>query len=278
MLFGKPIEKERLQKILEQVKNDTDDFGWLSGVYLFGRPLVIHEHFFQVFGLEGGIFMAKLFYEQQTVKKPEGEDWTKLSVTELENLTFMSYRKLLALSKEFVRPGLLNVRQKRETRETWYRLDITKMAIHMLETLIERQDEDSSRVRVRRAIDNNINTKSNKNTNIESTVTLSKNDSGKQEFSWPAYLDQMSKDKRRHIRLIALYWEAKNIRFTTSAAAEVAMKRHLRDASTLSKFSPDELKHAVAYRKEKYPNIDWTLGTLFKILTSVSTDELKEYS
>jgi hypothetical protein len=85
-------------------------------------------------------------------------------------------------------------------------------------------------------------------------------------FVWAEYLEKMANDSRRHVNAIGHYFEEKGIRFDSEEKAQVAIRRHLRPAQQLSKFSDDEIVKATDKAKKEYPDV-WTVETIVKILT-----------
>ncbi len=89
-------------------------------------------------------------------------------------------------------------------------------------------------------------------------------------FSWPEYLETMRNDSKPHIRIIARYFKKKKISFSSQPQIQSALKRHLRSSKELVPFSDDDLEWAANYCKNKWgpKNLDWTLETMLKALTS----------
>jgi len=121
-----------------------------------------------------------------------------------------------------------------------------------------------------RVINNNINNKKKNNHNTKNPNSRVKALDTKQEekFEFDVYIKEMSQHKSRHIQLIAKYFVKKEIKYDSKAKIQVAMKRHLRAATNLAPFSNKEIKQAVTICEEKYGDLDWTLETVVKVLTS----------
>jgi hypothetical protein len=88
------------------------------------------------------------------------------------------------------------------------------------------------------------------------------------EFNFEDYLKTMLSDKNRHIQIIAKYIATRGLKFDTKDKVQVAIRRHLRPARQLCAFSDEELRYAAEFCQKKYYNIDWTLDTMLKVLTS----------
>ncbi len=87
-------------------------------------------------------------------------------------------------------------------------------------------------------------------------------------FSWDAYLEKMDNDSRKHIQVIAFFFRERGLSFDSEEEAKAAIKRHLRDATAVLKFPEEKVTAAVDKARTKYRDIDWTIGTLLKILTN----------
>jgi len=90
------------------------------------------------------------------------------------------------------------------------------------------------------------------------------------EFVWLEYLATMRKSKQRHIKIIAKYFTIRNLSYSTADEVGVVMKRHFRAASQVAKFETPKIKKAFEYCEDKYSNIDWTVDTVLKILSSTN--------
>ena len=76
----------------------------------------------------------------------------------------------------------------------------------------------------------------------------------------------MEDDKRRHINVIGHYFEQKGLKYDSLGEIESAIKRHLRPAMEVSKFSDDKIIKATDQAKKEYGEL-WTVETILKILT-----------
>ncbi len=100
-----------------------------------------------------------------------------------------------------------------------------------------------------------------------SKVKLSKDDiaEASSAFSLKEELNKLKTDKQRHIQLIGEYLEEKGVQIENYAQLKVAIKRHLRAAVDLAKFSDKQIGEATKIAEKEYP--DYTLETLVKIAT-----------
>lgn len=89
-------------------------------------------------------------------------------------------------------------------------------------------------------------------------------------FSYEEYLKEMRKSEDARMRLIAVYFTRRGLTFSTRGEIGVAIKRHLRAATDVTKFEKDKVNNALNYCKDKYGDIDWTLDTVKKVLTGAN--------
>lgn len=89
--------------------------------------------------------------------------------------------------------------------------------------------------------------------------------SSAQAFSLKEGIQTLEDSPRRDLNIIALYFEEKQPDLKSSAQFQVAVKRHLRPAKSLSVFTDNQILDAVP--KAKRITEDWTCETLLKVLT-----------
>jgi len=87
-------------------------------------------------------------------------------------------------------------------------------------------------------------------------------------YEFKSYIKKMMTDKNRHIQIIAKYIVTRGLTFDTYDKIQVVIKRHLRPAKQLCAFTDEELRFAAETCQQKYSNIDWTLETMLKVLSS----------
>lgn len=118
----------------------------------------------------------------------------------------------------------------------------------------------------------NINNRSISNKlEIDSEQAQSGEDENKELFNTRKYIaEKMITDKKRYIQLIGKYFITRKLDFKSKNALQEAIKRHLRAAIKVSNFTDEEIKAAARMCKRKYFNIDWTMDTILKILTSTN--------
>ena len=86
------------------------------------------------------------------------------------------------------------------------------------------------------------------------------------KFSMKEYLKEMENHKARHINVIGHYFEEKGLSYDTREQANIAVKRHLRAATGVAKFSDNQIVKATKQAKKEYSEV-WTVETILKILT-----------
>ena len=84
-------------------------------------------------------------------------------------------------------------------------------------------------------------------------------------FSLKEEIKKLKTDKKRHIQLIGEYLEEKNIPLESEEELQIAIKRHLRYAVQLSKFTDNRIGWATKIAEKEYP--EYTFETLIKVLT-----------
>lgn len=89
-----------------------------------------------------------------------------------------------------------------------------------------------------------------------------------EEFKWEEYVARMDENPRKHVQMIAFFFRERGISFGSEAEVKEAIKRHARDAVAVVKFPEDRIMAAFDKAKSKYRDVDWTLGTIKKILTN----------
>jgi len=87
-----------------------------------------------------------------------------------------------------------------------------------------------------------------------------------EEFSLEKYLKKMEDDPRRAINVIGHYFEEKDLKFGNAEEAQVAIKRHLRAATEVAKFTDDKIVKATDIAKREYGD-KFTVETVLKMLT-----------
>lgn len=84
-------------------------------------------------------------------------------------------------------------------------------------------------------------------------------------FSWEEYLKGMENHKRKDLNIIGFFFRTKNLSFNTKAKAEVAIRRHLKAAKTISVFDKKEIGGVIRRLNYEFPK--FTLETVYKELT-----------
>lgn len=112
---------------------------------------------------------------------------------------------------------------------------------------------------------------------IEETTTVRKKRTTKKTpkkveenvpFIWEEELKKLDDSPQKHIQIIAFFFRVKKLRFDNNEQLQTAMKRHMRPARSLVGFTEKDLNRAIDVAEDKYADVQWTLETLVKILTS----------
>jgi len=110
------------------------------------------------------------------------------------------------------------------------------------------------------------NAVSNKTITIDSNRIDNAAQAPKGEFSLKEYLKRMENDKRRHVNVIGHYFEEKGLKFNNEAEAQSAIRRHLRPAIEVAKFTDKDIVRATDQAKKEYGE-KFTIETIWKVLT-----------
>lgn len=84
-------------------------------------------------------------------------------------------------------------------------------------------------------------------------------------FNFKKYLEGMKADKRRHIQIIALYWEYKGFKMQNKKQCSAAIKRDLRPASCLCGYDNGKIVSVMDYLRDTI-SVKWTLETIHKYI------------
>lgn len=104
---------------------------------------------------------------------------------------------------------------------------------------------------------------SNNKTHIDETSS-----SGSTPFILDEELERLRQSKSRHLKVIAWYMKIEKLNYPDKETFNADIKRWVRDASFLSKYSDDQIRKAYKIAKEKYPDL-WNLSTLKKIIPKI---------
>ena len=90
------------------------------------------------------------------------------------------------------------------------------------------------------------------------------------EFKFKEYMAALENSDDRKKRIIAFFWKAKRITYSSLAEANSAFKRNLRAAKELAEFTNPKIKAAIEICEEKHSDVNWGLETVLKVLTNTS--------
>jgi len=86
-----------------------------------------------------------------------------------------------------------------------------------------------------------------------------------EDYSFNNHLSLLLKDKQKHIRIIAVYWQLKGFKMPTKKATDRALKRDLRAASNLTGYSIERIKEVIVFLRDNY-DFKYTLESVFKFI------------
>ena len=164
-------------------------------------------------------------------------------------------RALLRLSKVYSK-----VTSKRST-------NYTIVTIQNYDELVAFEQADEQVKNKRRTSKEQVkNTNKNvKKEKKEKNVDYVEASSTEEVFNFENQLEKMSKDKNRHIRLIAAYWIFKEMAFENKDKYSAALKRELRPSMLLKGYTKEEVMRTMKYLGQT-ANYKWTLETVHKYI------------
>jgi len=89
-----------------------------------------------------------------------------------------------------------------------------------------------------------------------------------EDFDSVSYIETMTENTQKHIRLIGFFFQEKGFKFDTKAQVQESIKANVAVARTLTKiFSTEDIRRAILWSKEVCPD-SWTIHTMKKGLTT----------
>lgn len=89
-----------------------------------------------------------------------------------------------------------------------------------------------------------------------------------EDFNSNSYIEEMTENTQKHIRLIGFFFQEKGFKFDTKAQVQESIKANVAVARTLTKiFSTEDIRRAILWSKEVCPD-SWTIHTIKKGLTT----------
>lgn len=112
----------------------------------------------------------------------------------------------------------------------------------------------------------------NVNVNVNEPVNVNKEVAETSSAAWNSnfYLQELLKDKKRHIQIIGSYFIYKKWSFPSKEAAHSALRREVRPAKDLVPYTSEEIKKTIAWVQRNYP--DWTLETIAKKINDIKAN------
>jgi|SRR3990167_556607 len=85
-------------------------------------------------------------------------------------------------------------------------------------------------------------------------------------WTFKDFILSLKESKRKDLKVVGRFFEAKKLVFDTSGQAQAAIKRHIRAAKDVAEFTGKQIDWAIDKATEEYPD-KWTLETIIKLLT-----------
>jgi len=111
---------------------------------------------------------------------------------------------------------------------------------------------------------------SNKTVSVDNNNTMSAEPT---DWNFDSKLEEMKKDPRRHIQIIALYWIAKKIRFENDKQYQPNLRRELKPATALSGYKDEDIKETIKTIENTEYLRKWTLETITKFINEVVSNK-----
>ncbi len=86
-------------------------------------------------------------------------------------------------------------------------------------------------------------------------------------FNFDNELEKLRTDKKKHIKIIALYWKKKKWVFENKEQFDKALKREMKAATALTGYTGEQIARAIKHCEENYK--EWSLETVGKRITDV---------
>lgn len=89
-----------------------------------------------------------------------------------------------------------------------------------------------------------------------------------ENFNSNNYIEEMTKNNKKHICIIGWYFQSTKMRFPSLKAVKAEIGRHLKEASILAEYEDGQVAKAVEYVKRKFPE-EWKLSTVLKYINKI---------
>jgi len=163
---------------------------------------------------------------------------------------------------------ILDTKGKRKGKNIYFRLGnsiLFTTSSESEEVIVKESSTSSESANAESANAESEDYKRNPIQNKDITKDIAELNSAPPIFLLKDELIKLKDSPQRHIQLIGEYLEEKSILIENQAQLKVAVKRHLRAAVDLAKFSDKQIGEATKIAEKEYP--DYTLETLVKIAT-----------
>ncbi|MDE1767160.1 MAG: hypothetical protein KGI27_12950 [Thaumarchaeota archaeon] len=191
-------------------------------------------------------------------ERKEGFTWINYShlIREMPLLRIKSKGAITPRIKKIEESGFIEVLKEKNNRIYVKLMPKTDLLFTNMNSTVHENEQGAVHENEQ---DNNTNVDNNTN-----KIKIAETSSAPALFNLSDELKKLKSSPQRHIELIGEYLEEKKVQIDSAAELKVAIKRHLRDAVELAKFSDDKIGRATAIAEKEYPA--YTLGTLVKII------------
>lgn len=202
------------------------------------------------------------------------EDW--ITISQLIDKTGLSNTSISEAINSCVKNNWIEVRdkngnildtpQKRTGQRIFYRVGNIFLRNQTYEKSSEVESEPMKKVNIKKV-------HITKETIYTKELRIAKAILQNPEFSFTEYLNQLLKDKRKDLRIVASYWKEKGFKFDTKRAISEAIGRDLKASKKLEGYTEEKIISVFQWLTK---NVDfkWTLETVHKYID----EDLKKFS
>lgn len=220
------------------------------------NPVMLYPQLAKILGgTKEAIYWQQLYYWSDKGNDPEG--WIYKTKIEMEKETTLTRYQQDRIREKLEKMGAIKTILKKVNRIPILHFKLDVQLVKNL--LMEKQTSchsDSKKL---------TNDTYTENT-TENTYVNEKNSLTKPPFSFKRKKEALKADNRRHLQIISLYWEYKNIIIENEEQYQALFKRELRPAKNLIGFSDMQILDVMEWLENKN-DFKWTLESVFKYIT-----------
>ena len=224
------------------------------------RPIAYYPAYAQISGsVKAGILLSQIMYWYEAMKEDEfyksEKDW-------LEELS-MNREEFRNAKKTLEALDLITVEVRGNVRKTYYYPEIDNI-ISMISKVVKHDNGKSGKT-------TSGSSETRQCTYTENTTETTKEIAADAAlpFSLSEEIKKMEDDPKRHINIIAYYFDQTKPDIRSKEQLSVAIKRHSRAASSLKHFTDEQIVAAAKKCRKDFGDkgIEWTLESIIKVLT-----------